>query len=193
MIPDDYVALLTSAHRDKPKLKQTLIETITPLIQIANALEQLPERYDIDTAVGDQLQTIALWVGAPRTVPNVIPLPYFGFEGQPAALPFGEVGDPSIGGFWRESGVSGNYGAVLDTETLRKVVKAQIFKNSCKGLLDDAHTIISMITDKAFKIKDLLNMRVELTFLEDVDVQTLELSRLMFPRPAGVELTIKEP
>ncbi|WP_311959737.1 DUF2612 domain-containing protein, partial [Acinetobacter baumannii] len=37
------------------------------------------EKFDLDTATGDQLHILAEWVGAPLVVPNIIPLPFFGF------------------------------------------------------------------------------------------------------------------
>ena len=192
MTPDDYTRLLTSYHRGRPKLVGTIQAVIQPLIDAANQLLDLPARYDIDTAEGDQLDTIGLWVGVPRVVPNVIPLPYFGFDGQPEALPWGETDNPAIGGFWRESGVSGNYGEPMDDATFRTVIKAQIYRNNCAGTIDDAYTIISMLTPVPVQIKDHLNMQVEVILPPEMGNMIIELVRMLFPRPAGVELLIKE-
>ena len=192
MTPDDYTRLLTSYHRGRPKLVGTIQAVIQPVIDAANQLIDLPARYDVDTAEGDQLDTIGLWVGVPRVVPNVIPLPYFGFDGQPEALPWGETDNPAVGGFWRESGVSGNYGEPMDDATFRTVIKAQIYRNNCAGTIDDAYTIISMLTPVPVQIKDHLNMQVEVILPPEMGNMIIELVRMLFPRPAGVELLIKE-
>lgn len=192
MIPDDYIRLLTSYHRQRPKLAASMAAAILPILDSVNQLLGLHARYDVDTAEGDQLDTIGRWVGVPRVVPNVIPLPYFGFDGQPEALPWGETDNAEIGGFWRESGVSGNYGAALNDATYRTVIKAQIYRNQCKGTIDDAYAIIALVTAVPVVITDLLNMRVEVVFPAGTDLTVMELVRMLFPRPAGVELLIKE-
>lgn len=191
-VPDDYTRLLTSYHRNRPKLADSLAAAILPVLDSANQLLGLSARYAVDSAQGDQLDTIGRWVGVPRVVPNVIPLPYFGFQSQPEALTWGELGSPEIGGFWRESGVSGNYGAALDDATYRTVIKAQIYRNHCTGSIEDAYHIVGMLTALPVQIRDRLNMQVEVTFPPETDLMIIELVRMLFPRPAGVALLIKE-
>lgn len=192
LVADDYIRLLTSYHRNREKLGRSIEATLKPLLDTTAQLLGLSAKYDLDAAEGEQLDGIGRWVGVPRVVPNVIPLPYFGFQGQPEALTWGELGNPAVGGFWRESGVSGNYGAVMDDATYRTVIRAQIYRNHCTGSIDDAYHIVSMITELPVHIQDHLNMRVEVTFPPETDLMIIELVRMLFPRPAGVELLIKE-
>ncbi|MDR8268390.1 DUF2612 domain-containing protein, partial [Acinetobacter baumannii] len=117
-----YLNLIINEHRSKPKFRQTVKESIEPILDCINVLQSINEKFDLDTATGDQLHILAEWVGAPLVVPNIIPLPFFGFEGQPEALTFGETDNPDIGGFWRESGVSSYRGQSTPPQKLPSVV-----------------------------------------------------------------------
>ncbi|MDT1822459.1 DUF2612 domain-containing protein, partial [Acinetobacter baumannii] len=113
MQTDGYLNLIINEHRSKPKFRQTVKESIEPILDCMSVLQSINEKFDLDSATGDQLRIIAEWVGAPLVVPNIVPLPFFGFDGQPEALTFGETDNPDIGGFWRESGVSSYRGQSL--------------------------------------------------------------------------------
>ncbi|MFX5344277.1 DUF2612 domain-containing protein, partial [Acinetobacter baumannii] len=147
MQTDDYLNLIINEHRSKPKFKQTVKESIEPILDCINVLQSINEKFDLDTATGDQLHILAEWVGAPLVVPNIIPLPFFGFEGQPEALTFGETDNPDIGGFWRESGVSSYRGQSTPPQKLPSVVKAKILLNNCDCTLDEAFEICKLLTD----------------------------------------------
>lgn len=186
----DYTRLLTSYHRDKPKLNATLAAVLQPLLDCRDMLVDLPTSFDVDITTGDQLRIIALWVGAPLAIPNVTAIPFFGFEGQEKALTFGETDNLEVGGFWRESGVNSFTAIDMPVELLRQVVKAQIYKNSCACLTADAYYIISILTSLPVKITDTQQMEIIVDFLSSASTLVVELVRLMYPRPMGVLLTI---
>ena len=188
MQTDDYLDLLTSQHRDKPKLRDSIQAAIEPLIDLRDELLELPEKYDIDTAEGDQLRTIGLWVGAPTVIPDAIALPLFGFDGQDNAQEFGDTSDPDVGGFWLESGLSGYTTATIDPVRYRAVIKAQIIKNQCDCTLDDAYTILGMVTEVPFVISDSGQMWIAVGLSSGTPRIEYQLMRVMFPKPAGVEL-----
>ncbi|WP_277561364.1 DUF2612 domain-containing protein [Acinetobacter beijerinckii] len=183
---DNYLKLITSQHRNKPKYQAMIEETIQPIIDIKNSIQSLPTYFDLETATGDQLATIAKWVGAPTTIDNAIPLPLFGFEGQPEALPFGELADPEIGGYWRESGQSGYTTGTIETELLRNVIKAQIYKNSCICSLYDAIVILDLITDDQYTVFDSGLMWIGVGVHSSMPIPMRQLMREMLPKPAGV-------
>ncbi|MEQ1203038.1 DUF2612 domain-containing protein [Acinetobacter baumannii] len=183
-----YVALLTSQHREKPNFRKTVETLINPLIDCLEFLNSLNDKFDLETATGDQLQIIADWVGAPNSIPNAVPVPYFGFQGQPGSLTWRDI-DPSIkSGYWRESGMSGYTALAMSPQLFKKVIKAKILlnKSDCSEL--SAKEIISLVIDKRFKFKDNLNMTITFTFLESYEVFERELVKLMFPVPSGVRL-----
>lgn len=185
---DDYLRLVTSQHNKREKFIATVRSTIEPLIDCLNCLDELNEKYEIDRASGDQLQTIADWVGAENAISNGIAIEFFGFADQEAAATFGETDDSTAGGYWRESGVNSYRALQMTNEQFKQVVKAKILLNQSDCSLNSAKTIISLITNIPFLIKDNLNMTVSFKFLDTYKDADRELVRMMFPLPSGVKL-----
>ena len=187
MNSDEYLNLITSQHR-MPNFLETVRASIEPLIDCIQFLNETSERFDINSAKGLPLQIIADWVGADKSVPNSIPIPFFGFKGQPDSLPMSEQVPEFMGGYYRESGVSGYRATTMSESLFKEVVKAKIKLNHSDCSLDSAKEIIEMVTSKKFKIIDNLNMTVTFEFLESHDIFDQELVKMMFPTPAGVRL-----
>jgi len=184
-----YIELLTSQHRDKPRFREMVEASISPLIDCLECLNGLDSKFDLETAEGDQLQIIADWLGAPNSIPNSIPVPYFGFQGQPESLPWRETNDPSFkSGYWRESGMSGYTALKMTPQLFKRVIKAKILLNQSDCSELSAKEIIYLITDKPFKFKDNKDMTVTFLFLESYEQFERELVKLMFPLPSGVRL-----
>lgn len=189
---DKYIKLLTNQHREKPKFEATIRSSIEPILNNKDSITSLPSFFDLDTATGDQLITIAKWVGAPTAIADAIPKPYFGFDGQPEALTFGETDNPEIGGFWRESGAPSNLPGAINSDLLRKVIKAQIYKNSCTCSIFDAYYILGLVLDTTpFTITDSDEMWVEIN-IDGESLSNRQLAKVMFPKPAGVELRLSD-
>lgn len=188
----NYLNLIINEHRSKPKFRQTVKESIEPILDCMSVLQSINEKFDLDSATGDQIRIIAEWVGAPLVVPNIVPLPFFGFDGQPEALTFGETDNPDIGGFWRESGVSSYRRQNIPTTKLPSVVKAKILLNNSDCTLDEAFEICKLLTDVPFKLKDNRDMTVTFEFLTEFQPIDKELVRLLFPLPSGVELIFSD-
>lgn len=188
MANEKYLSLITSQHQ-KPNFISTVQGSINPLIDCIEFLKSVHENFDLEIATGFPLQTIAEWVGAPDSIPNSIPIPFFGFQDQPESLPFRETDDPAFkSGYWRESGVSGYSALAMSKDLFNKVVKAKIKFNHSDCTIDSAKEIIEMVLDKGFIIKDNSDMTVTFTFLESYEVFERELVKLMFPLPSGVKL-----
>ena len=182
-----YLSLITSQHR-KPKFEKVISIAVEPVIDMVSFLNELNQKFDLDTAKGSPLNIIAEWVGAENSIPNAVPIPFFGFDGQPESLPFDEQDGTDWGGYWRESGVSNSSAMPIDNTLFKKVVHAKIKLNNTDCTLDDAKAIISMIIDKDFVIKDNRDMTVTFNFLTKYENWERELVRVMFPLPAGVQL-----
>lgn len=188
MTTDDYLALITSEHKDKPNFMSMMRALIDPLVDRLNLLNSLNSYFDQDTATGDQLQIVADWCGAPNSIPSAILIPYFGFSDQDGTLGFGEIGEPTTGGYWRDVGMPGYRALTMPIDLFRRVIKAQILLNKSDCTQSSAKEIISLVTDKQFKFTDNMDMTITFTFLEAYTVQDKELVRLMFPRSSGVKL-----
>lgn len=68
MADNPYVKRITSWHNDKPLFCNTIALITQPLIDNQTTASGLPADFDLDTAVGVQLDTVGLWVGIGRLV-----------------------------------------------------------------------------------------------------------------------------
>lgn len=188
MDSDKFLSLITSQHKDKPKFIATVKASIDPIIDAIDCMNAMNEKFVIDEANGDQLQIIADWLGAANAIPNSIPIPFFGFEDQPESLTWAETDDLTIGGYWRESGISDYTSLPVDSILFKRIVKAKILLNRSDCTEQSAMEIIRLVLDKNFNFKDNLNMTISFNFLEEYEVWERELVVLMFPLPSGARL-----
>lgn len=68
MTDNPYLKRITSWHNDKPHYLDTVALLTQPFIDNGTTLSGLPADFDLDTAVGVQLDTLGLWVGVGRIV-----------------------------------------------------------------------------------------------------------------------------
>ncbi len=61
-----YSELVTSEHRDKPKFIAVVELFCSGQVDEQNVLASMPGLFDLETAIGDQLDTIGVWVGFGR-------------------------------------------------------------------------------------------------------------------------------
>lgn len=183
----NYLSLLTHQHQ-QPKFQATVAASAKPIIDIINFLQTLNHKFDLETAKNDQLRIIAEWVGAPNAVPNAIPIPFFGWRDQQGSLSWSDQ-DGSEAGFWRDSGMSGYRALPMSNALFKRVIKAKILLNHTDCSIDSAKEIIEAVSDKPFVIHDKQNMTVDFEFLIEPEEWERQLVIMMFPKPAGVQLT----
>ena len=191
---DDYASLITSQHKHKERFNLMIKAVSQPMIDCFNFLKNLNSKYDIENSDDPYLETLARWTGAPLIIPGATQLEYFGFDDQENALTFGETGDPSVGGYFRESGQSGTGGLVPTGEFLRRLIQAKILKNHSTGNLDETREILSLaLNHNDFRVTDNHDMTVTFT---NLSARFTEVDRILvemfFPLPAGVELIIED-
>lgn len=63
-----YTGLITSQHNTKPKFMATVAALVQPLVDTQVCIAQIPSDFDIDHAVGVQLDIVGLWVGVSRII-----------------------------------------------------------------------------------------------------------------------------
>lgn len=68
MVDNPYVKRITSWHNNKPLFCQTIALITQPLIDNQTTASGLSTDFDLDNAVGVQLDTVGLWVGIGRLV-----------------------------------------------------------------------------------------------------------------------------
>lgn len=189
----DYASLITSQHKHKERFNLMIKAVSQPMIDCFNFLKNLNSKYDVENSNDPYLETLARWTGTPLIIAGAAQLEYFGFDDQENALTFGEIGDPSVGGYFRESGQSGTGGLVPTGEFLRRLIQAKILKNHSTGNIKETKQILSLVLDHdQFKVMDNNDMTVSFINLAPRITATDKiLVRMFFPLPSGVELLIE--
>lgn len=126
----DYSSLVVSEHADKPNLMAVLAAIVQPLVDGQNMLGSLQMLFDLDTAVGDQLDVVGQWVGLSRSLTIPITGVYFAFD---------TVGVGFDQGIWFVSGDAAAGIVSLDDSTYRLMILAKIAANTWDGSLGDAN------------------------------------------------------
>lgn len=109
---------------------------------IQSTIKDLVQSRSIDEAYGAQLDIIGEIVGQPRTLISFNILEYFAFLGYPNAQTFGDLDDPSIGGFFYSLGDPIGGDLVLTDEVYRYFIKAKIIKNNTASTPNDVIAFI---------------------------------------------------
>lgn len=75
-----YTSLITSEHAPRPNFVATVSALVQPVADIKDAIAGLPTDFDVDSALGAQLDVVGLWVGVPRRLQLTIDDVYFSFN-----------------------------------------------------------------------------------------------------------------
>lgn len=133
---EDYLSVARSRvteqfkTEDHPIFDKYLQLLLGGKIELQEVFRQLMQERSIDTAVGAQLDIIGEIVGQPRELIDTALLTYFAYLGYPEAESYGDLNNPSVGGFYRgiNDPIAGN--TLLNDEQYRLFIKAKIIKNS---------------------------------------------------------------
>lgn len=157
-----YLNLLASQHRNQPKLKAALSAALQPLADGIATSESLQTLFDLDTARGEQLDFIGLWVGVTRFLSVPLENVYFSF------------GVPGLGwgqGTWKGPTDPSTGLVRLGNNAYRLLLRVRILNNQWDGTIPGAYEI----WDTLFEDEDL---RV---FIEDHGDMSMSLGLLGFP------------
>ncbi|MFR8580830.1 DUF2612 domain-containing protein [Bilophila wadsworthia] len=119
-----YLGLVTSEHRNRPRFMATVAAVTDPLCGLQELLETMRAAFDVDSAVGGQLDRTGEWIGRSRHLRLELDDVYF------------EWGREAVG--WARGSWKGLYdpetGMVrLPDETYRLLLKAKIGANRWDG------------------------------------------------------------
>ncbi|WFC66420.1 DUF2612 domain-containing protein [Achromobacter denitrificans] len=133
---EKYLDLITAFHRDKPKFSAMVGAVSKCFVDAQNLYAQMVAAYDLDAAVGVQLDAVGEWVGISRNVQTPLVGVYFSFD--IAGLGFDE-------GVWQgpfdpDTGVTS-----LDDDTYRLLIRAKIAANHWDGTLEGSAAILNLI------------------------------------------------
>jgi uncharacterized protein DUF2612 len=213
-VPPDtqaYLDLITSEHADKPNFVASLTALIEPIAEIIEEQCRLDGLFDIDTAVGVQLDVDGQWVGASRNL--LLPLTGVYFSWGVAGIGWGE-------GHWKGPFDPSEGLATLSDDDYRAYLKATILANQWDGtvsglyailetliggigafqmlddfgvpLLDDDGVPIGQTAQVNFLIQDNGDMSFDLIFVGDIPVipAALITGGYLKIKPAGVRMNV---
>lgn len=149
--------------------------------------------YDLDFAVGKQLDIIGKIVGISRNVPFSIPKNYFGFSGHLNAYPFGSKFNSVVAYPFRGKFEIPYSDGQLNDNDYRFFIKAKIIKNYATSKnIDSNNFSIQNAVDYLFNGKAYIvdNKDMTMTLYIDSSYDSLKLIYLenldLIPRPQGV-------
>lgn len=184
MTTDEYLSLITSEHANRERFVETVRVSVSPFAKIQEVLKSLPREFDIDTAIGVQLDTLGIWIGRSRRVGSPISGVYFAWD-ETAAVGW-------EGGVWK--GVyDPDEGLVeLPDDSYRLLLKAKIAANHWDGTIPGAYQVWeSIFTGSYLIIEDLQDMTMAIGVsgmpLSTLDTELLERGYLPL-KPAGVRI-----
>lgn len=133
---DKYLGLITALHRDKPKFSGTVGTVARCFVEAQAAFAAMVPEYDLDLAVGVQLDAVGLWVGISRHIQTPLEGVYFSLD------VFGLGFDEGVwkGPFDPDTGIT-----TLDDETYRLLIRAKIGANHWDGTLESSAAIFRLI------------------------------------------------
>ena len=135
-----YASLITSEHNQKPNFMALVGGFLAPFADVTRFLLDLPAQFDLDVAIGAQLDVVGEWVGQTRYLAEPLTDVYFSLG--VAGLGFGR-------GYW-EGPYDPTTGLVaLPDEPYRTLLRATIAANRWDGTIPGAYAAWGTLFDAA--------------------------------------------
>ncbi|MFV9686564.1 DUF2612 domain-containing protein [Pantoea sp. KXB45] len=164
-----YTDRITNYHRGKPLYVQHVDLSTRPLTDTSTTLQNLLTAFDIDSAVGVQLDVLGEWIGRTRIVSQPISGVYFSFDTDGVGWDQGVWQGP----FDPDAGYTS-----LSDDTYRIVLKAKIAINSWDGQNDSLPPIIETALDGSglkMQIVDNQDMTISVWLFPETDISLVSL------------------
>ncbi|WP_281659630.1 DUF2612 domain-containing protein [Microvirgula aerodenitrificans] len=137
---DDYTGLISGYHRGRPRFTAMVAAVSAAFVDQTNTAALMKEIFDLDKAVGDQLDAVGVRVGIYRRVNTPLAGVYFSFDVDGLGFDQGVWKGP----FDPDSGVT-----ILDDETYRLLIRAKIGANQWDGTVENSRRILELIFNGA--------------------------------------------
>lgn len=134
----EYADLITSEHADAPKYRQLVDLLASSIATTGDALKNIQQSFDLDTAVGAQLEIIGQWVGINRNVRTPITGIYFtwGDSTTPHSTGWGY-------GVWKGYYDPATGIQKLDDDIYRRLIYAKIELNQWDGTVNGIYAALN--------------------------------------------------
>lgn len=195
---DSYSKLLIYQYQDKPKAKAHIQSLIENYEEVYNVLNQLLTIYDIDLAVGKQLDTLGKILGISRKVPFAIAKKYFGFDDNPNSFPMGDLNESVIAYPFKDLNEPDYADGELSDNQYRLFLKAKAIKNNVKAFMIDKEENLSLqnaidfLFDNKAYVVDNKDMTLSVYIDNSYDFTLLQYIKQLdlIPRPQAVDYNL---
>jgi hypothetical protein len=180
-----YTGLIAAQHQDKPNFMASVVASLQPLADMIATLNAMPAAFDVDQAVGAQLDAVGRWVGVSRDLQTPITGVYFAWD---------TAGVGWDQGSWFGPGDSTTGITALPDDSYRTLVRAKISANYWDGTIPAAYAVWALLlpSGTSIQIVDNGNWTMSLTLTGN---PLNAVSQAMFNRgmldlkPAGVSIS----
>lgn len=159
-----YLNLITSEFKGKPMFAAIVSAFVRPFVDQQIGLQAMPTLYDLDVAVGVQLDAVGMWIGPTRFVADIPTVP------------------------------AGSIITRLDDSHYRTLLRATIISDRWDGTTPDAYNFWAELfsgTGLTVQIQDNDDMSMVVTLIGSTDpvLSGLFVAGLLFVKPAGVSVS----
>jgi hypothetical protein len=184
---EDYANRIPGFNAVQPNFMATLQAVLQPVVDIQAALADMPQAFDLDTAIGVQLDQVGIWIGRSRFVQTPILGVYFSWD------------TPGLGweqGTWQGTFDPSEGTTRLDDETYRQLLYAKVAANkwngSITGVVDALHALFGS-QGVTVQVVDNFNMSMTVTVtggtVNSLIFRSLLLGGYIPIKPVGVNIT----
>lgn len=152
--PSPYLSLVTSEYDQQPNFMAMLLAVFQPISDNIAVMQSLPAAFDVDAAIGSQLDIVGQWVGVGRSIS--VPLTGVYFSLDTAGLGFDE-------GTWFDPFNPTDGSVTLTDDSFRTLIRARIARNAWDGSVPGAYDVWNTAfagTGTGILIQDLGNMHM---------------------------------
>lgn len=191
-LADERLNRVLTQYRESFKLLYLLKTYLTGAASRALEICDLPSKFDLDTATGDQLTIVGKWLGWPRCHCVCDTQPVFGFD-CPGVIDMQPVAGFCDGNsLWFGCGESGSGDlCIVDDEIYRKFLQVRVFQHLGAFSLGTLKQCITIFWGETARVLDAGRGRVVVTpgrALDNTEIALLQLYPRILPVALGVEV-----
>lgn len=167
-----YTEKITNYHATKPKFFDHVDLSTRPFTDISTTMQGFITAFDLDTAVGVQLDQVGEWIGRTRYVSEPITGIYFSWDTD--GLGYDQ-------GVWQGPYDPDNGYTALSDDTYRVILKAKVAINNWDGKNDSLPDILDTAlagSGLRMQIVDNQDMTISVWVFPDVDIADVSLELL---------------
>ncbi|KAB7788053.1 DUF2612 domain-containing protein [Methylorubrum populi] len=129
---DTYVGRITPWQSGHARFEETVRVSVTPVADAGAVVASVPAAFDLDVAIGVQLDATGAWVGRDRNVRIPIPNAYFSLDIDGLGLDQG---------VWKEAFSDATAVYRLDDDVYRRLLKTNILAKRWDGTIPGAQAV----------------------------------------------------